>query len=161
MTSRIPVRGALTRAALWIGAAGAVAFAWLPVAPSWQVRLLFAPLCHQQAERTLMLFGETMAVCSRCSGLYFGAAAATVLTALAVRSLWWPRPVWFLLAIAPTAVDAMLPWAGLPQLALVPRHFLAWPAGFAAGWFFSLGVAAMTVRPGHFTLASSVEVGDG
>ena len=159
MSSRIPTNSRRTRWALFAAAAATALFAALPVAPPWQVRLLYAPICHQKAERSLSLLGETMAVCSRCSGLYFGAALAVLLAALMPRVLWWPGRVWFFAALAPTAVDAVFPWLGLPQLSLVPRHFVAWPAGFAVGWFFALGVAALASTDATFD--RSVEVGDG
>jgi uncharacterized membrane protein len=159
MAPPIPIHSRRTRWALFVAAAAAALFALLPVTPAWQVRLLYAPICHQKAERTLSLLGETMAVCSRCSGLYFGAALATLLAALMPRSLWWPSRFWFFAALLPTATDAVLPWFGLPQLSLVPRHFVAWPAGMAAGWFFALGVTALASTEATFD--RSVEVGDG
>ncbi len=159
MSSRIPTHSRRTRWALFAAAAGATLFALLPIAPPWQVRLLYAPICHQQTERSLSLLGETMAVCSRCSGLYFGAALAVLLVALMPRVLWWPNRVWFFAALLPTAIDAVFPWLGLPQLSLVPRHFVAWPAGLAAGWFFALGVAALASTDATFD--RSVEVGNG
>ena len=36
--------------------------------------LAFRSLCHQMPERTLVLFGAPMLVCSRCAGLYAGVA---------------------------------------------------------------------------------------
>jgi uncharacterized membrane protein len=158
MPSPIAIR-ARTRWALLATAAATAVFAFLPLTPPWQVRLLYAPICHQKAERSLTLFGEVMAVCSRCSGLYFGATLAVLLALLMPRRLWWPHKVWFFAALLPTAIDAMLPWVGLPQLSLVPRHFVAWPAGFAAGWFVALGVAALAATDAPFD--RSVEVGDG
>ena len=159
MPSRISTHSRRTRWALLVAAAATALFAVLPIAPPWQVRLLYAPICHQKAERSLSLLGETMAVCSRCSGLYFGAALAVLLAALMPRALWWPARVWFFAALLPTAIDAVLPWLGLPQLSLVQRHFVAWPAGFAAGWFFALGVAALASTDATFD--RSVEVVDG
>jgi len=159
MSPRIPIQSRRARWALLAAAAAAALFASLPVTPPWQVRLLYAPMCHQKAERSLSLLGETMAVCSRCSGLYFGAALAILLAALMPRSLWWPNRIWFFAALLPTAVDAVLPWFGLPQLSLVPRHFVAWPAGLAAGWFFALGVTTLASTEAAFD--RSLEVGDG
>ncbi len=158
MPSPIVIR-ARTRWALLATAAAATLFALLPVTPPWQMRLLYAPICHQKVERSLALFGDVMAVCSRCSGLYFGAAAAVLLALVMPHRLWWPHKAWFFAAVAPMAIDAMLPWIGLPQLSLVPRHFVAWPAGFAAGWFVALGVAAVVSTDAPFD--RSVEVGDG
>ena len=159
MSSRVITHSRRTRWALFAAAAATTLFAVLPIAPPWQVRLLYAPICHQKAERTLSLLGEMMAVCSRCSGLYFGAALAVLLAGLMRRKLWWPNRVWFFAALLPTAIDAVLPWLGLPQLSLIPRHFVAWPAGFAVGWFFALGVAVLASTDATFD--RSVEVEDG
>ena len=159
MSSPHPTRRRRTRWALLAAAAATTLFALLPVTPAWQVRLLYAPICHQKIDRTLSLLGEPMAVCSRCSGLYFGAALAVLLAALIPRPLRWPNRIWFFAGLAPTAIDAVLPWVGLPQLSLVPRHFVAWPGGFAVGWFLALGVAALVST--DVTFDSSVEVGDG
>ena len=35
-------------------------------------RLLLAPLCHQQPERSLTLLGQPLAACARCLGFYTG-----------------------------------------------------------------------------------------
>ncbi len=159
MSSPHPTRLRRIRWALLAAAAATTLFALLPVTPAWQVRLLYAPICHQKIERTLSLLGQPMAVCSRCAGLYFGAAVAVLLVALVPRAMFWPNRVWFFAALAPTAIDAVLPWLGLPQLSLVPRHFVAWPAGFAVGWFFALGVAAVVST--DVTFDGSVEVENG
>ena len=39
----------------------------------------FAIVCHQRPERSFFLFGSTVAVCSRCLGIYLGAALGLVL----------------------------------------------------------------------------------
>jgi uncharacterized membrane protein len=39
----------------------------------------FSLVCHQQPERSFVLFGGTVGVCSRCLGVYIGAAAGLLL----------------------------------------------------------------------------------
>jgi uncharacterized membrane protein len=39
----------------------------------------FALVCHQRPERSLWLFGGTVAVCARCLGIYLGAAIGLLL----------------------------------------------------------------------------------
>lgn len=62
------------------------------------VDLAFAPFCHRLPERTLVLLGAPMPVCSRCAGVYAGlalgalvrgprASAATWRLALAIAAL--------------------------------------------------------------------------
>lgn len=36
------------------------------------IRLFFSPICHQASERSFILSGQPLAVCSRCTGIYAG-----------------------------------------------------------------------------------------
>ena len=79
------------------------------------LRAAYAPVCHQLADRSMAIADGTQAVCARCSGLYLGGVIG-----LAAGTLWLaaggrrPRPLWLALAVAPTAVDWLLPWVGWP-----------------------------------------------
>lgn len=39
----------------------------------------FSMVCHQQADRSYVMFGGTVAVCARCLGIYLGAAVGLLL----------------------------------------------------------------------------------
>jgi uncharacterized membrane protein len=39
----------------------------------------FSLVCHQQADRSLVLFGGSVAVCARCLGIYLGAAVGLLI----------------------------------------------------------------------------------
>ena len=70
----------------------------------------FAIVCHQRPERSFALFGATIAVCSRCLGIYLGAAVGLLFRAsrtVAVRLL--------MLAIALNLLDAATELAGWHQ----------------------------------------------
>jgi uncharacterized membrane protein len=112
------------------------------------LRFVYAPVCHQSPERSLSVGDAVQAVCARCSGLYLGGvvglAAGAVLLAGTGRR---PRPLWLALALAPTALDALLPWVGLPQLDNLPRLALAVPAGAVAALFLTVGVADLFASP--------------
>jgi uncharacterized membrane protein len=106
------------------------------------LRLAYAPLCHQSAERSIAVGSSTQAVCARCAGLYVGAAgglfaAAALLRAGRLR----PRASWLAWAVAPSALDFLAGLAGLPALPEVPRLLLALPAGALAGAFLAVGLA--------------------
>jgi uncharacterized membrane protein len=112
----------------------------------------YAPVCHQIPSRSFEIGHATQAVCARCAGLYWGGVAGLLAGAcLLVGRRRGPRPVWLAIAVAPSVVDALLPWLGLPALPIVPRHLLAWPAGLAAGLFLAIGVAdlANSMRTGN------------
>ena len=59
----------------------------------------FSLVCHQQPERSLVLFGGTVAVCARCLGIYLGAAAGLLLRL--------PRQLAWRLFLAAASVNAL------------------------------------------------------
>lgn len=137
----------LTGSLALVFVAGFLLAPWLEsVGVSWGgwLRVFYAPLCHQMPERSIALHGEPMAVCARCAGLYLGgvlglfAAAAWV-----VGGPRRPRPALLAWAFAPTVIDALLPWLGLPGLFNEARLLVSIPAGFVAGVFLALGVAEL------------------
>ncbi len=62
---------------------------WAPGAVRAELYLLFAPLCHQRPERTLVLAGCAMSVCSRCAGVYAGLTSGALLAWPKMRSSRW------------------------------------------------------------------------
>jgi len=49
------------------------------------VELAFRPFCHQSPERSLLLFGNTLVVCARCTGFYGGLGVFGIVAALAYK----------------------------------------------------------------------------
>jgi len=70
------------------------------------INLFFSPVCHQQAERTFHICNHPMAVCARCSGIYFGFLGGLILYPLLSR-LFKSRPGrWlFIAGCIPTIAD--------------------------------------------------------
>jgi uncharacterized membrane protein len=90
----------------------------------------FALICHQQAERSFVLFGGSVAVCARCLGIYLGATAG-----LLVRM---PRAIamrWLTAAVVLNLVDWSAENAGL--------HGNWMWARFGMGFALGVGIAAM------------------
>jgi uncharacterized membrane protein len=109
-------------------------------------RLLYAPVCHQDPDRSFEVGGMVQSVCARCAGLYWGGVAGLFAAAwLAVGRQSRLRPAWLFWAAVPTLVDAGLPWIGAAGLPALPRHLLAWPLGFVAGLFLAVGVADLAL----------------
>jgi len=83
-----------------------VACSWL-VAHGWamQWRLLFRVICHGMPSRCLVLFGVPMPICARCTAIYGGLIAGTLLFALlpAMREL--PVRIAAVTACLPMAID--------------------------------------------------------
>jgi len=139
---RLSVLGLGLLAALFV--AGTVAAPLLTTAGSpagvW-LHLFYSPLCHQTPERCLEIQGGFQAVCARCAGLYFGGLAGLFAFGGLARRLPRPRFAWLGWALAPSVVDFVLPWLGLPSLSNVPRLLLAAVAGLVAAWFVVYGIA--------------------
>src|SRR5258707_110099 len=83
-----------------------VACSWL-IAHGWamQWRLLFRLICHGMPSRCLLLFGVPMPICARCTAIYGGLIAGTLLVALlpAMREL--PVRIAAVTACLPMAID--------------------------------------------------------
>lgn len=80
----------------------------------WAAPLLyavFAPVCHQLAERSFHLGAHPLAVCHRCFGFYVGFTLGLALLPLVRRLREWllDRPRRILFFLAPTAIDWLLP----------------------------------------------------
>ncbi len=75
----------------------------------------FGVVCHQMPARSFFLWGQPLAVCARCFGVYAGFIAGALgyplVRSLARRDV--PARRWLLLAALPTSVDFMLGVTGL------------------------------------------------
>ena len=89
--------------------------------------------CQRDPARTLALFGVPLAVCARCSGIYFGLGIGALLRwpRLTPRGLW----LWVLLAAGSMLLDVALEARGLhgpiAPLRLLTGLLLAYPVGAA------------------------------
>jgi uncharacterized membrane protein len=68
---------------------------------------LYSPVCHQLASRSLRAWGATLAVCSRCFGIYlgFGAGVISYPFVRGLRRVSLPATRLFLLVSAPIVAD--------------------------------------------------------
>ena len=106
----------------------------------------FSYVCHQIPERSFFIAGHQFAVCSRCSGIYFGFTAATLCYPLvrSLRQTETPARMWLFLAAAPLAVDFSLGCLGIWQ----NTHW----SRFATGALLGV-VSVFYVLPGLMDLA--------
>jgi uncharacterized membrane protein len=96
----------------------------------------FAVVCHQRPERSFWIFGAEMAVCSRCLGIYLGAAVGLLFRTsrrIALRLL--------VAAVALNLLDAMTELAGLHGNWLAIRFVFGMPLGATAALLVSSAVA--------------------
>ncbi len=111
-------------------AAAAIAVPYLlRVSPTLALALQrgFALVCHQQPERSFVLFGGSVAVCARCLGIYLGAALGLLLRA--------PRTIagrLFVTAVSGSLIDWIAEAAGLHGNWMLARFALGAALGIAA-----------------------------
>ncbi|MDC3982814.1 DUF2085 domain-containing protein [Polyangium jinanense] len=110
--------------------------AWLPLGGAGQrLDALFAAMCHQIPERTLVLAGVVMPLCSRCAGIFAGAAAGALVAWPHLRPRAWR--FWILGMSLCMLVDVVAQGAGL---------YPVWhPSRLATGFAFGYAIAAACV----------------
>jgi uncharacterized membrane protein len=116
---------ALPLLAPWASARGAPAAGAL-------LRAAFAAVCHQLPERSFSLFGQQVAVCHRCLGLYAGGLVGLLVLP------WLPRARAWLLAR-----PRRLGWFAVPLVLDVALPIDAWWSRFGTGLLAAIPVAAI------------------
>jgi uncharacterized membrane protein len=117
--------------------------------PVWALTIYrsFSYVCHQIPERSFFIAGHQFAVCSRCTGLYAGFAAATVVYPLirSLRRTEAPARKWLFIAAAPLAIDFALGFLGIWE----NTHSSRFITGVLLG-----AVSVFYVMPGLMDLSS-------
>ena len=79
------------------------------------VNAMFSSVCHQDGARSFAIFGYSWAVCHRCSGIYFGLFAISLLPFEFRYFLEMPhrRRAWVAVGTAPLLLDFVFSLAGI------------------------------------------------
>jgi uncharacterized membrane protein len=106
-------------------------------------RRSFSALCHQSPERSFALWGEPLALCARCTGIYGGLIAGIVIYPLlrSIERTDLPRRGYLVLALGPMAIDFLLGLFHVIENTLLSRCTTGAMAG--AGLAFYLVPAAV------------------
>ena len=96
-------------------------------------------VCHQRPERSFHLWMTTLPVCARCTGIYFGAAAAALLlrdsrVRFGANRYGGRARLLFVLAFAPTALTLAFEWSTGAMPANWIRALAGLPLGAAVAW---------------------------
>lgn len=107
---------------------------------------LFDTICHQRPERSFHLWGEPLAACHRCLGLYLGLPLGALLVPRfeRLRALLVERPRYLLLFFAPMALDVLIGhnvWASRFTTGLV--------ASLPLGFLLVVAVSQLLTRAGR------------
>lgn len=114
----------LAGTAIWCGTIILAPFLGASTSPiSAVVYQFFHPICHQLPARSFYLFGEKLAVCSRCSSIYFAflfvAAVYPFIRSLTNPTI--PHRNWLMLALLPMLIDVGLEFLNLHNSTFVTR----------------------------------------
>src|SRR5215213_5978905 len=109
----------------------------------------FGTLCHQIPERSYFIDGHKFAVCSRCTGIYFGFAFTLLLYPLirSLRATETPLRKWLLLAAVPLAIDFSLTFFGIWENTHTSRLLTGTLLGSVAVFYVAPGLMELSLRP--------------
>ena len=94
----------------------------------------FALICHQEPDRSWLLFGQPLPVCIRCSAIYFGFLFALILKRQ-------PAVLWLKIALVLTLAEVSLEWFVMDSV--TARTLTGLMLGAAAAPFVRVGVKEM------------------
>lgn len=69
--------------------------------------VLYSHVCHQQPEKILSINGQSLLVCSRCSGIYLGSFISTIILFF-LPSLQIKKIKFLIFAVIPMLIDVIL-----------------------------------------------------
>jgi len=107
----------------------------------------FSHVCHQLPERSFLIAGHPLAVCSRCTGLYAGFALTVLLYPLiSLRRTETPERKWLFVAATPLAFDVVLDFLGLWTNTHGSRFATGVVLGAAAVFYVMPGLVTLSLR---------------
>ncbi len=106
------------------------------------VRHAFAVVCHQQPARSFHLWGHPLAVCARCTGIYFGAFCGALVYPLLrpLHDRTTPARHWLVLSAIPLALDWALGFTHLWSNTALSRCATGLLFGFALAFYVVPGL---------------------
>lgn len=113
----------------------------------WQrfIYAVFSPVCHQIPSRCFFIFGNPLAVCARCLGIYLGFLAGVGLYPLlrGFRRLDLPKAKIFCLISSPIVVDTVGNFAGLWETSKGIRLGIGFLWGAILPIYFMTGITEL------------------
>lgn len=108
----------------------------------------FGLLCHQLPERSFFIAGQKFAVCSRCTGLYFGFAATLLFYPLlkSLRRTDLPSRKWLIATAIPLLIDFGLTFFGIWENTHATRFVTGLLLGSVVVFYVMPGVVELTLR---------------
>ena len=118
----------------------------------------FSPVCHQQKTSSFIIYGNQMAVCSRCFGIYLGMMLGVLAYPL-IRSFDFIRVVhrrYIMLAPLPMVGDVVLLAVGVYPPLLWLKALTGMVFGFALPFYFLPALYQMVSQWSHFKFLTNL-----
>lgn len=108
---------------------------------------VYCPVCHQVADRSLLCFGQPLAVCARCTGIYLGFCLGLLFYPFlrGWRRINLPSVRVFLVVSAPIALDTAANFLGLWKTAAAVRLTTGALWGILLPFYFIPGMADLII----------------
>ncbi|HET6892380.1 MAG TPA: DUF2085 domain-containing protein [Pyrinomonadaceae bacterium] len=108
----------------------------------------FSYVCHQLPERSFFIDGYQFAVCTRCTGVYFGFAAAVICYPLitSLKKTQSPERKWLFIAAMPLVIDFGLGLTGVWENTRGSRFATGALLGSVAVFFVMPALAELGLR---------------
>lgn len=110
--------------------------------------LFFSKICHQIPERSFFIFGKQLAVCSRCTGLYFGflLGSITYPFIFGLNRINVPSPKYLLLAGIPIGIDIFIRTFHIAENTFASRSITGFILGAMATLFVVPGISSIKIK---------------
>lgn len=102
------------------------------------VRKVFSYICHQKAERSFFIWNAPLAVCARCSGIYFGLLIGSLIYPLIrnYQNINLPPRIYLIVALLPTILDFSLGVLHIMENTYLSRALTGLIAGIVLAFYF-------------------------
>ncbi|MCQ6253820.1 DUF2085 domain-containing protein [Methanocaldococcus sp.] len=93
---------------------------------------IYSPICHQLPQRSFFIFGDKMAVCARCFGIYTGILLGIFIYPFIknLNDFKVPNKIYLIIALTPMAIDGTTQLIGLRESFNELRFITGFIAGF-------------------------------
>ncbi len=127
-----------------------------PMLAHWEVKVtsgviyfFFSKICHQIPERSFFIYGKQFAVCSRCSGLYFGFLLGTIIYPLIyqINSHRIPATKYFYFALVPITIDIFVRFFQIAENTFLSRFSTGLILGVTTVFFILPGFLSRKKQP--------------
>lgn len=93
----------------------------------------FSMICHQYESRSFHIFGYKLAVCARCTGIYFGFLIGMIWIIFILLKLKYSATTLWIIALCPMMIDILLDSLGIHHATLISRFITGFIFGFFGG----------------------------